>query len=259
MANKKVVRKKSASSKKPQLSIAATRKVRDALENPEANDEVILAGGAPKKVGKAKRVAKVVHLIVSVGDDDRSRSFEDFVKFIQAQLGTTEYGKPGVHSAVTGGHYILDGKVCRPEDYDKRRQNFKPGAQPPSWAGGEKTASVKVATVQRQMDWDIENLSSDEYDRKYKIGKYAPPQETTAEHEARMRRQRAEAQAAKEAELEEFDWDEGDENDDVKMGKVADASASRAIKKLKAKKRVVSTKKKSETGSKPKKIVRVKK
>jgi hypothetical protein len=234
------------------------------LENPEAADEVLET--KPKTQAKAQRIAKVVNLIVSVGDDDRARDFEKFLADIKKSLGAVEppfidkkTGKrlPGTHVAMTGGYYILDGKVCLPEDYDRRKQTFRTGAYPPPWAGGPKHSTVKVGIAQKQMDWDLENLSSDEYDKKYRIGKYAPPQESEQEHRERMRRQRAEAKKQRElqeeAELEEFEWDEDDLADDKKLGAAADESASAAIKKLKSGKKVV-VKKKAATPAK--KVVR---
>ena len=274
---KRVVRKSASKPSRPEKSLSGRRRHPDALENPEAIDEAI--ANPPKKPVKAERVAKVVNLIVSVGDDDRGRTFEEFLDFIRDSLGVVpgptalwscaDCGRDvkgdakecpkckskrfnvernkGPHVALTGGYYIVDGKVCLPDDYDPKRENFKTGSHPPVWAGGPKTAAApKIGAAQKQMDWDLENLSSDEYDRKYQLGKYAPKSESAAEHDARMRRERAAKAAAaaarEEEELEEFEWDEDDVNDDEKLGKVADESASAAVKKMKSKpKRVVRT------------------
>lgn len=287
---KRVVKKKpSTPRRKP--SIVTTRKVPDAMENPEANDEVREAGGDKSK-GPAKSVAKVVNLIFSVGDDDRGRTFEKMVEDIKKALGETKppwadwfcgeckkkltpddpkcpkcgsrnikvSRKPGPHVAVTGGYYILDGKVCLPDDYDPRKKQFRKGAVPPEWAGGPKTAKVRQSATQKQMDWDIENLSSDEYDKKYRLGKHAPTYKTEAqireEQRVQMEVYRAEKAAREEEEMEEFGWDEGDAADDEKMGKVADKSAKRAIKKMQStpKKRVV--KKSTTKKATSKKVVR---
>jgi hypothetical protein len=258
VTSKRVVKKKSASHK-PQQSVSAKSVVRDALHNPEASLAAMVKE-ANKNRTKAKRVAKVVHLTVSVGDDDRGRTYEKFVDFIQKTLGVVEYGKPGVHASVTGGHYVLDGAVCRPEDYDPKKQTFNLGATPPPWAGGTKPSALGQ---QEQMQYDAVHLSDDEYDQKYQLGKYAPPPpppsafsrqsgETSAEHEARMRRERAARKAQEDEDLEEFDWDEDDVLDDDKMSAVADESVKRAIRKIKKtpKKRVV-----KKTAA-PKKVVR---
>lgn len=242
---KKVVRKSASKEPRPEKSLSGKRRHPDALENPEANDAAITAKST-KQNPQAQRVAKVVHLIISVGDDDRERDFDAFVDDIKKKLGAPAKvvdskgnRSKGPHVSTTGGYYILDGKVCLPEDYDAKRQAFKKGAVPPSWAGGPKTNSMTGASTQKQLDWDLENLSEDEYDKKYGLGKYKPKPksyETSAEHDARMRRERAAAKAAEDDELEEFDWDEDDALDDEKMGKVADASASAAVKKMKSKK-----------------------
>lgn len=239
MATRKVTRKKSTSASAPPKRVVA-----DAEQS--ADQEV------PDNFGPAKRVAKVVNLIVSIDDSDRKRSHEDMVADIRKKLGAVgppyigEDGKriPGPHVTVTGGYYILDGKVCLPDDYDSKKATFKKGKTPPSWAGGPKPGN-RVVNTQSEMERDRDTLSSDEYDKKYRIGKYAPKGETNAEHDARMRRQRAEWKAqkdrAEEEELEEFEWDENDVEDDEKLSAAAAESASAAVKKLKStsKKRVV--------------------
>jgi hypothetical protein len=43
----------------------------------------------------------------------------------------------------TGAHYLIiepekgRGEICRVEDFDPETRDFKPGAQPPAWAGGQ--------------------------------------------------------------------------------------------------------------------------
>lgn len=271
MSTKRVVKKKSASKKpsRPELSTHGKSRVPDALENPEAN---VQQTREPKSE-KAKRVAKVLNISISIDDSDRKRTYEKFVEDVKKSLGAVEppwidddgNRIPGPHVAVTGGYYILDGKVCRPEDYDKKLQGFKTGATPPSWAGGPSAP----ATQFRQMDWDLQNLTSDEYDQKYGLGKYAPKPawtESNSEHMNRMKTQRAEAKRVREAQedegLEEFDWEDEDVLDDAKMGKVADKSASAAVRKMKGskgKKRVVKNAKKPAKKTAAKKVVRRKK
>jgi hypothetical protein len=216
--------------------------VDDALQNPEANDEVI--GGAVPK-GPAKRVAKVVNLMISIGDDDRDRTVEEFIDFIKKSVGAIEAPfvvkgkpKPGVKVSLAGGHYILDGKVCLPEDYDPKKHQFKKGATPPVWAGGPKQGNRSISAQQRQMDYDLKNLTPDEYDKKYHIGKYAPKPDMskiiTPEMQAkRLSELKAEKLRKEEEELEEFEWDEDDISDDKKLGKVADKSASDAVARMK--------------------------
>jgi hypothetical protein len=218
---------------------------------------VIYSGEAPK--GKPKIHAKSVSLIVSIGTSDRNRTHEKFVEEILKRLKPVPRGEEGLHVSITGGHYILDGKVCLPDDYDPKTQNFKAGAVPPVWAGGPRKS--RVMSTQQQMEEDKVALSSDAFDRKYSIGKYAPKKTqskiiTPAEQKARLEQWRLDKQRKADAEIEDFEWDESDVLDDKKLSKTADKSASDAVKKLKGtKKRVV-----KKPASKPtKKVVRRKK
>lgn len=264
MTAKKRVVKKSAS-KKP-----VSNRSPDHLQSPEANDAVIENGGDTSK-GPAKQVSKVVNLIISIDDSDRGRSWEKFVEDIKRQtkavgppyIDDDNNRIPGPHVTITGGYYILDGKVCKPEDYDPKKQRFKPGATPPPWAGGPKHSTVALSSSQKQMEWDREHLSSDEYDQKYQIGKYKPVVDyskviTPAQQKEKMKEWKRDKELREEAELEDFEWDESDALDDAKMGKVADKSASAAAKKLKGgkKKRVVKKPAKKTASKTTKKVVR---
>lgn len=266
---KKVVAKKTAT-KKP-ASGSASASDAPAIRAPETkidkdrNTQAIISGDASD--GKPKIHAKVVSLHLSVGTYDRDRNIEDFIKEALEKLGAVPYGEEGTHATVTGRYYILDGKVCLPEDYDEKKQTFKPGAVPPQWAGGPKPTTSSGSSSQEQMARDAKELSSDEFDKKYKIGKYRQigtgGKIITTEMQRKMREEaRAKKEAEQEADLEEFDWDESDVHDDVKLGKVADKSAKEFTKKLKAKKVVKKSKtktvKKPESASKKpaKKVVR---
>lgn len=78
--------------------------------------------------------AKVVLLMVSVGKEDAGRSYEDFVRDVKLALLADGHGVKAVTE--TGGYYIINGRVCMPADYDPGTHDFKPGAEPPQWAGG---------------------------------------------------------------------------------------------------------------------------
>lgn len=249
MATRKVARKPATKSASASVPTRAPETKIDA----EANTEAIQSKDASN--GKPKNTAKVISLQISIGDHDKGRSHEKFVEDILKAVGKVPYGKEGVHASVMGGYYILDGKVCLPDNYNPKTETFKKGTFPPTWAGGP---TKKVVSTKESLDKDFENLTKDEYDRKYRLGKYAPKQESSKEHDERMRRQRAEyakEKAAKEdLEFEEFDWDESDVDNDEKLSAAADASASAAIKKLKStKKRVV---KKAAPKPTAKKVVR---
>lgn len=78
--------------------------------------------------------AKVALLMVSVGGEDAARSYEDFVRDAKLALLGDQRGVKAVTE--TGGYYIVNGRVCLPQDYDPATRDFKPGATPPQWAGG---------------------------------------------------------------------------------------------------------------------------
>lgn len=84
------------------------------------------------------KVAKVVNLTISVGDDDSERLVPEFVEAIKEALMGGKVNAKNV--TVTGQHYLImnegSGKMCRVPDYDPATRNFRPGTFPPSWAGG---------------------------------------------------------------------------------------------------------------------------
>lgn len=84
-------------------------------------------------------VAKNLTVIVSVGNVDRDHTVEE----LQAAIRKAIPAKFNLTFA--SAHYVIDGKVCLPRDYDPAAQDFKPGAVPPPWAGGPKTVDVVAA------------------------------------------------------------------------------------------------------------------
>lgn len=237
---KRVVKKAATAS--ASVKKIAPRVVKDAEIDKGATQDAIDSGDASKG-GKPKIHAKVVHVLVSIGTEDRNRSHEKMVEDVRKKLGLVPYGQKGLHGSVTGGYYILDGQVCLPDDYDPKTGTFKEGAVPPTWAGGPKPS--RMTGSREQMENDKINLSSDAYDRKYSIGKYAPKvpksqrAESHAAHTQRMRAERdakkAESLRAEEEEIEEI------LDDEEALNEAASASVKRAVKKLKStpKKRVV--------------------
>lgn len=97
--------------------------------------------------------AKVVRLEVSIGKDlgEDERVIEDFIEAIRQALTTNP--EVGAHNVtVQGAYYILDGKVCRPDDYDPETKNRKPGTYPPPWAGGPTEARPSLVAVEAEDD-----------------------------------------------------------------------------------------------------------
>lgn len=234
VAAKKTVAKKTAS--------AAPSKSPHLVTDDTANARATAAKGPIG--GKPKIHAKSVGLVISIGTGDRARTIEKFIADLEKKIGAVPYGEDGIHMTRTSTYYILDGKVCLPDDYDPKTQNFKPGAQPPTWAGGKDAKTLASTPQQEQMQRDAKELSSDAFDKKYKIGKYRhigdPERVITPEMQKRAREDAVKARLKKEEEeLAEFDWDMDDVEDEEALGKIADESASELAAKLKTKKRVV--------------------
>jgi len=86
-------------------------------------------------------VAKNLLINVSIGNADRAHTIEEFYEAIRKVI-------PRKYNVVMmSGHYLVDGKVCRPQDYDPETQDFLPGRTPPPWAGGPPTPRVVEKTV----------------------------------------------------------------------------------------------------------------
>lgn len=93
---------------------------------------------APQNGVSRNKVAKVINLTISVGDDDSDRSVPEFVEAVKEALMGGKVNAKNV--TVTGQHYLImkegSGKMCRVPDYDPDTRDFRPGTFPPSWAGG---------------------------------------------------------------------------------------------------------------------------
>lgn len=90
---------------------------------------------APKRPHPAKNVeVKVeVTIMVALGTGD-PRSIEQVREDIREDL---KNGKTQAKLVTNmGGYYLVDGRVCLPDDYDPATRGFKPGAHPPLWAMG---------------------------------------------------------------------------------------------------------------------------
>lgn len=79
--------------------------------------------------------AKVLRFEFSVGANDDDRTIEQFEADIRDAISRVN-GTSINNATIMGGYYIIDGKVCLPQDYDPATKNRKPGTFPPVWAGG---------------------------------------------------------------------------------------------------------------------------
>lgn len=177
-----------------------------------------------KREPKAKRPemhAKNVSLIVSIGTDDRDRTIEKMTDELKTAISKLGFKNVNVMSS----YYILDGKVCRPEDYDEATQNFKPGTAPPPWAGGP-----TINTTLERVGQEKFAVSEPKYTPKENMDAIRPILEANAA------KKRGRPARDDDDELEEFEWDVEDAADDEKMETVAKKSRTVAIKKLTVKK-----------------------
>jgi hypothetical protein len=85
-----------------------------------------------KMVAKHAQVEARIGFISSNGEAYREESLEDFIEKFR------EFAKetwPERHNfTVVGSYYIVDGKVCLPQDFDRETMDRKPGTYPPSWS-----------------------------------------------------------------------------------------------------------------------------
>lgn len=100
-----------------------------------------------EKTENRTRVAKVVNLSVSIGDEDSERLLPEFIDALKGLLSGEVK-----NVTVTGSHYLIlkdgSGKICREPDYDPATRDFRPGATPPPWAGG----APEAKRVERQQN-----------------------------------------------------------------------------------------------------------
>jgi hypothetical protein len=106
---------------------------------------------AAQKQDSGKTVQKNVHgqvnFILSFSDGHRGQTYEEVVErlkeLVAKEWPTTEETR-GASFTPTGGHYLIDGKVCRVQDFDPETMDRKPGTFPPSYtvSGEEKKQAI---------------------------------------------------------------------------------------------------------------------
>lgn len=88
----------------------------------------------PKSVvGKTVELKVEITIWVDAGADD-GRSIEQFRDDVKQALTDPDGVVRAKRVTNTGGYYLVNGKVCLPDDYDPKTRGFKPGAHPPLWA-----------------------------------------------------------------------------------------------------------------------------
>lgn len=119
--------------------------------------------GLPKKPEKKEHRALVQkninvevyarqRLILGQGDGNREVLMEEFLTRLQKAV-FAEFGEDAVRITNAGCYYLVDGKVCRIEDFDPKTMNRKPGTMPPSWAaeGEEKKLAILFEREQYEL------------------------------------------------------------------------------------------------------------
>jgi hypothetical protein len=91
-----------------------------------------------KQVQKSASLEVTVKFIASIGNGDRERSYEGWIQVIRDAVGAVAGQEGGLtRFTPTGGYYIVNGRVCLPEDFDPETKDFKPGTRSPLWASTE--------------------------------------------------------------------------------------------------------------------------
>lgn len=98
--------------------------------------------------GKNVEVKVEVTIMVSTGPED-TRSIEEIREDIKADLKDPNGRTRAKLVTNMGGYYLVDGRVCLPDDYDPTTRGFKPGAHPPLWAMGPDERAV-LARIERE-------------------------------------------------------------------------------------------------------------
>lgn len=123
-----------------------------------------------KLIQKQAQIEVVLKLIASNGDAYRGESYESFV---EAFRQFTKERWPGANFTPIGGYYLVDGKVCRVEDFDRQTMNRKPGTFPPSWSlvGDEKKDAIQAEREEEKRAEQAEKA-----EKELRQVKHAPPQ-----------------------------------------------------------------------------------
>lgn len=197
-----------------------------------AAKKVVKQKAAPKKEHPGKNVEVKVELtiMVAVGKGD-PRTIEQVRDDIREDLMT---GKTQAKLVTNlGGYYLVDGKVCLPDDYDPTTRGFKPGAHPPLWAMAPDEREI-LKRIEREkntrppMARNPENLrTASETDAKEKrVAKVGAALRDLHENTEWGKRKQEEAAARESAsddeeepyfeedEFEEGEFEEVDENED---------------------------------------------
>jgi hypothetical protein len=127
--------------------MTTTRKV---VARKVAPKKTVKKSAAPQRPtpGKNVEVKVEVTIMVSTGPED-TRSIEEIREDIKADLKDPNGRTRAKLVTNMGGYYLVDGRVCLPDDYDPSTRGFKKGAHPPLWAMGPDERAV-LARIERE-------------------------------------------------------------------------------------------------------------
>lgn len=108
--------------------------------------------------------AKVIRLEVSVGKNDADRTLDELLDAVRAALKAAPVAAHNI--TVQGSYYIIDGKVCLPDDYDHDQRDRKPGTYPPTWAGGPTVQEKAAATFVEDKPREFVPVQADPHKRR---------------------------------------------------------------------------------------------
>ena len=158
------------------------------------------------------------------------------------------------------GYYLVNGRVCLPDDYDPATRDFKPGTHPPLWAMSPDEQKIVQRIDREKSRPEIARQpqhlrTSTETDEYHELLKRDP--EAAAEHRRNEVRKSLEgierrSQIVEEIEdvdddIEDFEdeiedieeeWEEGEEFDEDAADEVVAASSVSVLARLRAKKKV---------------------
>lgn len=141
--------------------LAEIEAIADELRESEPDPEPVGEDGISFVNAYKFQHAKVLRFEVSVGKDDDETTLEAFELWVRQALQEqrADESHPFTYNNITvqGGYYIIDGKVCLPQDYDPRTKGRKPGTYPPQWAGGPKPGTKPEPTYEEPEEQAVED------------------------------------------------------------------------------------------------------
>jgi hypothetical protein len=176
-----------------------------------------------KPIQKSTSLEVSIKCIVSVGNGDRDRTFEEWIDAIREAVHGIDCPEGAqIRFTPTGGYYIVNGRVCLPDDFDPETKDFKPGTRPPLWA----------STEPEKKQWEILDRIEREKNNPNTLARNPPNLATLAES-SRPGRRTVTVQRGK-----DFAWKDESDAEDV-AGTVTEKAADNLVSQVSGKRVVV--------------------